>query len=542
MANKSLFRSVRGKLLPKARATNRAGGRAYAFSPAHALAQYAATGCLHSTFYASARLQLETILELCEELDPVFIAKAALYAREKSHMKDLPALLLAVLAHRDGETFPQVFSRIADHPKMLRTFVQILRSGVVGRKSLGSRPKRLVRQWLESRSEEQLLRASVGRNPSLADIVKMVHPKPSTPAREAFYGYLLGRPVDRALLPPVVGDLEAFRDDPRDGFPPDVPMQLLTSLPLQTSHWVTIASRASWQVTRQSLNTFLRHGVFDHPGMIETIANRLRDPSQISRARALPYQLFAAWRSASDDLPNEVLESLRDAMEVATSNAPALKGKVFVLVDISGSMHSPITGSRNGCSSVMRCLDVAALFASTLLRNNPETRVIPYESDVVQVWPSAEESIMSNAELLGSFPGGGTNSSAPLRYLNEIEAQGDLVIYLSDNESWLDSTTYGSVGGTATQTLGEWKVFKERNPEARLVCIDLQPNSTTQAQERRDILNIGGFSDQVFALLGDFAAGRTQADFWVRTIENISIEDGGKSEQVSRMVNAKGAP
>ena len=50
---------------------------------------------------------------------------------------------------------------------MLRTFVQILRSGVTGRKSLGSAPKRLILQWLERADVRKLLQASIGNAPSL---------------------------------------------------------------------------------------------------------------------------------------------------------------------------------------------------------------------------------------------------------------------------------------------------------------------------------------------------------------------------------------
>ena len=39
MANKNLFASLAGKLLPKADVINEAGGKAYAFSPQHALAR-----------------------------------------------------------------------------------------------------------------------------------------------------------------------------------------------------------------------------------------------------------------------------------------------------------------------------------------------------------------------------------------------------------------------------------------------------------------------------------------------------------------------
>ena len=79
MANKTLFQSLRGALLPKADSTNEAGGPAYALSPKHALAQYAATGCLNSTYYASADDQLQKVLNLAKEVDAEFIAKTAVF-------------------------------------------------------------------------------------------------------------------------------------------------------------------------------------------------------------------------------------------------------------------------------------------------------------------------------------------------------------------------------------------------------------------------------------------------------------------------------
>ena len=48
MANKSLFQSIVGKLLPKTDAVNEEFAPAYRFSDKHALAQFGATGCLNS--------------------------------------------------------------------------------------------------------------------------------------------------------------------------------------------------------------------------------------------------------------------------------------------------------------------------------------------------------------------------------------------------------------------------------------------------------------------------------------------------------------
>ncbi len=86
-----------------------------------------------------------------------------------------------------------------------------MRSGVVGRKSLGSLPKRLVKQWLASRSDEQIFNGSVGNSPSMGDIIKMVHPKPGTDMRDALYAYIIGKDYNLNDLPLIVQDFEQYK-------------------------------------------------------------------------------------------------------------------------------------------------------------------------------------------------------------------------------------------------------------------------------------------------------------------------------------------
>lgn len=522
MANKNLFKSIVGKLLPVTDALNEERAPAYALEPKHALAQYAATGCMNHTFYASADEQLAKVLELCAQVEAEFIAKTAVFCREQGYMKDVPALLCAVLSVRDRALLAKVFPRVIDNGKMLRNFVQIMRSGVVGRKSLGTAPKRMVRGWFEAREVEKVFTASVGQSPSFADILKMVHPKPATAEREALYGYLIGRQHDEGALPALVRQYEAFKtgetlDVPR------VPFQMLTALPLTTKEWAEIARNASWTMTRMNLNTFARHGVFEVEGLTELIAERLRNAELVRRARVFPYQLMAAFMSVGKSVPGVVREALQDAMEIATANVPEIAGKVYVFPDISGSMHSPVTGYRAGATSVVRCIDVAALVAATVLRRNPGAEVIPFESDVVEVRLNPRDSVMTNAEKLAHLPCGGTNCSAPLGFLNKQRAKGDLVIYVSDQESWIDAPHYGRFGGSATRTMLEWARFRERNPQARMVCIDIQPYGSVQAKEREDILNVGGFSDKVFDLIAEFARGSLSDGHWASQIEAVTL-------------------
>ncbi|MDA4543724.1 hypothetical protein NY997_22430, partial [Escherichia coli] len=92
MANLSLFSWMRTPQPPQADTVNEAGGLAYRRDSRAALALYAATGCLNNTFYSDAEAQLQQVLALTAQVEPRFIARTALYARQVAHMKDMPAL------------------------------------------------------------------------------------------------------------------------------------------------------------------------------------------------------------------------------------------------------------------------------------------------------------------------------------------------------------------------------------------------------------------------------------------------------------------
>ena len=68
----------------------------------------------------------------------------------------------------------------------------------------------------------------------------------------------------------------------------------------------------------------------------------------------------------------------------------------------------------------------------------------------------------------------------------------------------------------------EWAQLKVRCPRARLVCIDLQPNATSQSVQREDVLHVSGFSDAVFELLATWADG-APAEQWAARIASVEL-------------------
>jgi 60 kDa SS-A/Ro ribonucleoprotein len=515
MANKSLFASAVAQLLPWTDTTNREAAPAYAYGPEAKLAQLAVTGTLQDNFYGAAETQLSDVLDAARAVDPWFVAQAAVYARKSGAMKDMPALLAAYLTVADPDLSVRVFGRVINSGRMLRTFVQIMRSGQIGRKSLGSRPKRLVQTWLERASIRDLMAAATGSDPSLADIVRMVHPKPTDAARKAFYGWLIGRPYDVAALPAEIAAFEAWKRDP-SGELPLVPFEWLTALPLTAKQWAALVDRMGWQALRMNLNALARNGAFGVKGVTAKVAARLADAETLRAVRPLPYQLMVALGQVGDGVPLKVQAALEDALEQSLERVPSLAGRVIVCPDVSGSMASPVTGYRKGASSKVRCIDVAALVAAAMLRTNAQARVLPFEQAVVPIDLKPRDRVAANAAKLSAIGGGGTDCSAPLALLNAEGADADLVVIVSDNQSWVDATR-----GGATATMREWDRVKRRNPKAKLVCVDVQPYGTTQASGRADILNVGGFSDAVFDTIARFVANETHD--WVEIVKQTEV-------------------
>ena len=576
MANKNLFNKPISPLasLKPSDVKNAAGGTAYLMSDKAALAQFVATGCFNSTFYTSAESQLQTVLELASNVDTEFLGKLALYGHQIAYMKDVPVLLTAVLATRDQNVLRKIFSRVIDSGNMLRNYVQMIKSGVTGRKCVGTVSRKLIGNWFANRSPESIFHQSIGNDPTLGDVIRLSHARPNSRVKAALFAYLTGAKteeveglkllrtpyLDRVTkvqsyldhdyenLPELVRQFDAWKVDNTQPMP-KLNFRFLDGVgKLTQDQWKEIVINANWLTTMKNLASWSRKGVFADFEMVKLVASRLRDEVQVKKARVFPYQIMmaylasdapsqytASWSKTSTveatPVPPEIKMALQDAMEFATQNVPKFTDEgIFVCPDVSGSMKgvSP-TGNRGTATSRVRCIDVAGLISACVLRNNPQAEILPFDGNVIGVERlrlNARDSVMTNAEKLASIGGGSTNCAAPLHLLNRKKSLGKLVIFASDNESWINSGTASLYGSKATDMMAEWEIFHKRNPGSKLVCIDMTPRNNIQVQNRKDILQVGGFSDSVWTVVSNFIKSSDVDDYWVNMIENsVSLDD-----------------
>lgn len=507
---------------PKKAATSRnhAGGRAYDPGPEHGLAQMSMTCTLADSFYTSSEQQLNEVIKLADQCSPEFIGKLAVYSREVGQMKDLPAVLVAYLAgHYEREVLDQVFGRVIDNGRMVRNFFQIIRSGRMGRRGLGSQPKRLLRGWFASQGAEGVFRNSTGSNPSMADVIRMARPVPLTAEEKYLYQYLLGKGEASGTAFALKKWSLGEGDMPRG-----LPFEFLAGAATSQAHWEDIAHNLSWNATLKNLNTFARHKV--SASAWKAIAARLQ---QTPPKHVFPYSVMTAFKYtlANNDIPMYVKDAVQDALDNSLGNIPAIDGTVAVCVDTSGSMGSAVTGNRGSATGVTTCVEVASLIASAILRKNPSAKVIVFDTAAAVATLNPRDSVATNCRLLNRN-GGGTDVSSALRLLNQQGLAPDLTLMVSDNESWFErraQTYYGSAyrpGTTVAQQ--EWERIAGRNKSAKLVCLDIQANPTLQVQSSKRVLNLGGFSDAVFGLVNDFSKNLLDAATLVGKIKEVKLD------------------
>lgn len=520
MSNSALFQSASYHINP-ADVVNAAGGLAYKLTDEHALAQYALTGTFGDSFYVSARVQLDEMLKLCAKVDNEFIAQLALYARTQGYMKDTPVFLLAYLSNTDYPKLSNLFKLLITEGGSLRTYVQIIRSGQTGRKSLGHRLKRLCGEFLNTASERTLLNASIGNDPSLVDVLKMVHVHPSEPWRRALFGWLMGKEFNPRDLPQACKDYDEFKSKGiNEGqILPNVPFLMLSSLPLNVDQWKYLVTRMSWKQVLKNLNTFTRKELFKDEEVVLLVAEALRKVPD----RTMPYEVLAAYIATKGNVPQLITDALHDVMLKVVSNVPDLNGRTLLACDISMSMSWSITGDRSTASSAVRCVDVAALMTSALLSRNKGAGVIAFNQQGYNAGQHMQETdIFTNTKLLSDMVGGGTDCSIPFQILIANNLVVDTVIMFSDNESWITDQGYGR-SALQSPTLRYWNEYKKIAPNCKLICIDITPKANAQIHAQPNVFNIGGFSDNVFKIVASIIDGVSDPDHLVKEVKKIAL-------------------
>lgn len=516
-----------------------AGGEAFELDSQVALTKMILNSTLHDSFYYTASEQLNSILLLCGKVSPTFIAQLAVFASNEGKRKDTPALLLAVLSkeHTRRELFA-AFHLMRKDGKLIRNYFSIIRSGVVGRRNFGTMLKRLVGDWFNGLNTKQFTEYAVGNEPSLGDVIKLVRPIPKDEPTAAMFRWVMGKAKegDDTLLPAEIVQLKAYLRNPTDAAlaaPTGVSSRYTANIKLSIPEMRTSALTATWNQIRQSLNTYVRDGLFDNTvegdnpstdghDFLTAICTRLLDFESMARARVYPYDIMNTIKNLSESNYKELLAlQLYMCVNESMNSVTDFKGKrVLVAIDVSGSMQNAVNGNvdrgrKPGAPIAVpvSCTDVSVLYGISLARKNPNADLIAFDDRLMLISP---DDIKNNwfglYRRITAHQGSATYCQLPLQFAIDrkktlddgsllpmpIQDAYDYIVFISDNETFNQSRTVNQL----------WQQYRTHvSPECKLVLWDLTPNQQSTVPDDARSLNIGGTGTHVFESLQMFADG-----------------------------------
>src|ERR1022692_1432669 len=183
---------------PKTLTTNLAGGEAFSQTDELALVSLLLTSFVNDQFYRDAKTSLDELRKLASKIkDKEFVAKAAIYARDKFGMRSITHALAGELTSElSGEEwgknfYDKIVVRVDDMTEILSYYLAYKTS-----KDSPKFPNSLKKGFAKAfdKFDNYQLAKYAGKNKEvkLVDVVNIVHPVPSDRNKEALESLIKG--------------------------------------------------------------------------------------------------------------------------------------------------------------------------------------------------------------------------------------------------------------------------------------------------------------------------------------------------------------
>ncbi|MDQ1234448.1 60 kDa SS-A/Ro ribonucleoprotein [Paenibacillus sp. SORGH_AS306] len=447
------------------------------------------TNTLGNTVYANnGELLIEaTVLhQEMSELDPEFMAKALVFARNQGYMRLQPLYGLAILSKVSPQLFARIFAQVVRIPSDLTEFLTILES--IGRGQGGRAVKRQVALFLNRTSEYWALKYNGrGRGFNLSDAIVTSHPIPIDVKQQALFRYLRGHETNLALIPQIeamekLKKVTTDKDRIKQIQKGKLPYEIVTSVITPTTKvWAHLLYQMPVSALLRHLNTLHRHDVLDHPEHLQYIQQRLTDVEALRKAKILPFQFAKAYNEVKHP---ELRDTLSEAVDLSFDNLPDLPGRTAIFLDISGSMNGEY-------------LQTGAVFAYALYKKTKGNSLFwLFNTTVHDAKPSRRDSIMGQARQVKAY--GGTNTGAPVKQLTDIKEKVDQIIIITDEQQNTGSAFYSELQ----------KYRQKINPHTKAFIVDIAPYQTAMVPPKdRQTFYIYGWSDTVLSFISQTLKG-----------------------------------
>jgi hypothetical protein len=448
---------------------NLAGGQAYAQSNELALVSLLLTSFVNDQFYKNAQTTLADLKKLSEKIkDKEFVAKSAIYARDKFGMRSVTHALAAELTSQlngvewGKDFYNKVVVRVDDMTEILSYYLAY-KTEKNNPKFPNSLKKGFAKAFDKFDGYQLAKYKGENKEVKLVDIVNLVHPVPTMRNKEALESLVKGGLKNTQTWESklsAVGQQAESEEDLAE---------------LKSNVWSELIETK--KIGYFALLRNLRNIITQSPQSVKAACEMLVDERLIKNSRVLPFRFATAYdeinKIGSSKEVRDVLMAINQALEVSIQNVPKFDGETLLVMDVSGSMSG-------------RASEIASLFGAVLAKaNNCDVMTFATNADYKSYNPM--DSVMSIRSSF-RYSGGGTNFKSIFQKANK---KYDRIIILSDMQGWIGYTSPAS----------EFKSYKSKfgaNPF--VYSWDLAGYGTLQFPEN-NVFALAGFSDKVFDIM-----------------------------------------
>jgi hypothetical protein len=348
-------------------------------------------------FYEDGESIAARIQELCREVSPHEIASLAIEARTKFHLRHVSLLLAReVVRHGHGSMVADTIESVVQRADELAELLAIY--WMDGRSPLSNQLKKGLARAFRKFNAYQLGKYNRDEAVRLRDVLFLCHAQPRDDEQAATWKAL----IDGSLSAPDTWE-------------------------------VALSSGADKKETFERL---IREGSLGYLALLRNLRNMVEAGCDLSlvknailarsgAAKVLPFRYVAAARAVPQLEP-----TLDTALLASLVDVPVLAGKTIVLVDVSGSMHSPLSQRSDLCR-----IDAAAALASILTCD--DLQVFTFSQGVVEVPP--RRGMAGIDAIVKSQPAGGTYLGAAVEFVNRLPHDRLIVITDEQSHDWVPS-------------------------------------------------------------------------------------------------------
>lgn len=485
---------------------NYEGAKAFVLTPAMELYTAVATAALSDNFYEKANDHLQRLRELIAKNDAAFVAKLAVYAREKMYLRSVPLVLTVELAklHNGDDLIQNLTGRIvqrADEITELLSYYALAneRKDVKQLNKLSKQIQKGLSAAFNRFDEYQFAKYNRDSNIKLKDALFLVHPKAKDEAQQALFNKIV-------------------KDELQAPYTWEVQLSTLGQQKYDSAEVKAAAVKAKWEemiasnkmgymATLRNLRNMLEANISNDA--LDAVCSYLSNANAVAKSKQLPFRFLSAYRELKA-VKNMQVSKVLEALEIAVLHSAAnIKGydrntSVVIAADVSGSMQTGVSDK----SKVQR-YDIGLMLAM-LLQSRCESVMTGIFGDSWKVINLPKKNILGNVDALHQREGEvgySTNGYLVVKDLLQRKQVVDKVMLFTDYQLW-NST------GSGESMESVWNSYKQIAPKAKLYLFDLAGYGNTPLSVlRHDIHLVAGWSDKIFDVLAAIEDGADALKF-----------------------------